>query len=77
MSSLTEQEKLGLEEVFLSISTNENNQKRKSIYSAIKEKVSQQEHKIKFNLKKLKKGIKLLQFTYIAHKKHKKKKNLS
>jgi len=77
VSSLTEQERRGLEEVFLSISKNEGTSRRKSVYSHLKTMVLLQELKIRSGLKKLKKGMKLLQITHIAHKKKKKKKNLS
>jgi len=77
LSSLTEQERLGLEEVFLTISKKGSGAKRKSVYKHVKKIMSFQELKIRFGLKKLKKGMKLLQIAHIAHKKHKKKKNLS
>ncbi len=77
MSSLTEQERLGLEEVFLSISKKESDAERKPLYGSIKKLLSLQELKIRLGLKKFKKNIKFLQITHIAYKKHKKKKNLS
>jgi len=77
LSSLTEQERLGLEEVFLSISKKGSDSKRKSLSNNVKKILLLQELKIRSGLKKLKKGMKLLQITHIAHKKPKKKKNLS
>ncbi len=83
MSSLTDQERVGLEEVFLSISSHRGGYNKFSFYHSIKQGVMQQHSKIgkyyrsESLFKKLKKGIKLLQFAHITHKNSKKKKNLS
>jgi len=83
LSSLTDQERVGLEEVFLSISSHRRGLNNLSLYHSFKQGIVQQHSKIgKYYrsvtlFKKLKKGIKLLQFAHITHKNSKKKKNLS
>jgi hypothetical protein len=80
LSSLTEQERIGLEEVFLSISGHKKNSKHLSLYQNLKNSLQMQRSKMAHNshvnalLKKIKNGIKLLQFAHITHKSSKTKK---
>ncbi|MEA2112329.1 MAG: hypothetical protein U9P71_09830 [Campylobacterota bacterium] len=83
MSSLTEQERLGLEDVFLSISNNSSRHTEIPFYKTLKNSIAEKQHKIRKYyksvsiFKKLKNSVKLLQFAHITHKNSKKKKNLS